>query len=53
MHDLYDRVTYVIIPKFYRKRDKWVDMMKKWTGKVAFYFNTHRITHRYISEAYL
>ena len=53
LDDLYNKLKYVIIPKFYGKRDTWVDMMKNSIGKVAFYFNSHRMMHRYITEAYL
>jgi len=53
LDDLYDKLRYVIIPKFYRKRDAWVDMMKGSIGKVAYYFNSHRMMRRYITEAYL
>jgi len=35
---------------FYRKRDDWADMMKNSIGKVAYYFS-HRMMHRYITEA--
>jgi starch phosphorylase len=53
LDDLYDKLKYVIMPKFYRQRDSWVEMMKNSIGKVAFYFNSHRMMHRYITEAYL
>jgi starch phosphorylase len=53
LDDLYDKLKYVIVPRFYRKRDTWVEMMKNSIGKVAFYFNSHRMMHRYITEAYL
>jgi starch phosphorylase len=53
LEDLYDKLRYLIIPTFYGDRDKWIDMMKNSIGKVAYYFNSHRMMRRYITEAYL
>ena len=51
--DLYNKLEYVIIPLFYNRRDDWVRMMKKTVGKIAYYFNSHRMMRRYVTEAYL
>jgi starch phosphorylase len=51
--DLYNKLEYVIIPKFYQERDSWIGMMKNSIGKVAYYFNTHRMMRRYTTDAYL
>jgi starch phosphorylase len=51
--DLYNKLEYLIIPKFYRERDSWISMMKNSIGKVAYYFNTHRMMRRYATDAYL
>jgi starch phosphorylase len=51
--DLYGKLQYLIIPEFYDDRDKWIDMMKYSIGKVAYYFNTHRMMRRYVTDAYL
>jgi len=51
--DLYNKLEYLIIPKFYEQRDDWIDMMKNSIGKVAYYFNTHRMMRRYATDAYL
>ena len=51
--DLYNKLEYVIIPKFYNERDNWVDMMKNSIGKIAYYFNTHRMMRKYATDAYL
>jgi glycogen phosphorylase len=51
--DLYNKLEYVIIPKFYQDRDGWIDMMKNSIGKVAYYFNTHRMMRKYATDAYL
>lgn len=50
---LYDKLEYLIIPKFYNNRDDWIKMMENSIGKVAYYFNSHRMMRRYASEAYL
>lgn len=50
---LYDKLEYLILPAFYRHRDSWIHLMKNSIGKVAYYFNSHRMMRRYASEAYL
>jgi starch phosphorylase len=51
--DLYNKLEYLIIPKFYQQRDDWINMMKNSIGKVAYYFNTHRMMRKYATDAYL
>ena len=51
--DLYNKLEYLIIPKFYQQREHWIDLMKNSIGKVAYYFNTHRMMRRYATDAYL
>ena len=51
--DIYNKLEYVIIPKFYRERDSWISLMRNSIGKVAYYFNTHRMMRRYATDAYL
>jgi starch phosphorylase len=53
LEDLYDKLKYLVIPTFYDKRDHWIHMMKSSIGKIAYYFNSHRMMRRYITEAYL
>ncbi len=53
LEDLYSKLKYTIIPTFYDKRDEWIKMMKNAIGKVAYYFNSHRMMRRYITEAYI
>ena len=53
LSDLYNKLEYVIVPTFYSKRDEWITMMKNSIGKVAYYFNSHRMMRRYITQAYL
>ena len=51
--DLYNKLEFLIIPKFYTQRDEWISMMKNSIGKVAYYFNSHRMMRRYATDAYL
>ena len=53
LQDLYSKLEYLIIPTFYTRWDNWVHMMENSIGKVAYYFNSHRMMRRYITEAYL
>ena len=53
LDDLYGKLQYLIMPEFYDDRDEWIDMMKYSIGKVAYYFNTHRMVRRYATDAYL
>lgn len=51
--DLYNKLEKIIIPLFYNDRDKWIWIMQNTIGKNAYYFNTHRMMRRYITEAYI
>ena len=53
INDLYNKLEYIIIPKFYQERDGWIGLMRNSIGKVAYYFNTHRMMRRYATDAYL
>jgi len=52
LDDLYNKLEYVIVPLFYQRRDEWIMMMKNSIGKIAYYFNSHRMIRRYFTEAY-
>jgi len=51
--DLYSKLEYIIVPTFYNRKDEWVRMMNNSIGVLAYYFNTHRMMRRYVTEAYL
>ena len=51
--DLYNKLEYVITPMFYDRRDEWLKLMKNSIGKIAYYFNSHRMMRRYVIDAYL
>jgi starch phosphorylase len=53
LDDLFNKLRYLIAPKYYSDQDHWIKMMKSSIGKVAYYFNTHRMMRRYITDAYL
>ena len=51
--DLYQKLETVIIPMYYSDRHAWTRMMQNAIGKNAYYFNTHRMMRRYVTEAYI
>jgi len=51
--DLYYKLENVIIPIYYHDRHTWVRMMQNAIGKNAYYFNSHRMMRRYVTEAYI
>ena len=53
LDDLYNKLEYIIIPMFYQKKDEWIKMMENSIGKIAYYFNSHRMMRRYVTDAYL
>ncbi len=53
VEDLYRKLEKTIIPLYYENRAGWVRVMKNAIGKNAYYFNTHVMMRRYVTEAYL
>jgi starch phosphorylase len=51
--DLYSKLENTIIPLYYNDRKTWVRMMQNAIGKNAYYFNSHRMMRRYVTEAYI
>lgn len=51
--DLYRKLETILIPIFYNDRSKWIHIMKNAIGKNAYYFNTHVMMRRYVTEAYI
>jgi len=51
--DLYAKLEKIIIPTFYDNRPQWIRIMKNAIGKNAYYFNTHAMLRRYVTEAYI
>jgi starch phosphorylase len=52
--DLYNKLENLIMPKYY-DTDKcgWSRMMMNAISKNAYYFNSHRMMRRYVTEAYI
>ena len=48
--DLYRKLENVLIPLYYDSRRDWIGVMKNAIGKNAYYFNTHRMMRRYVTE---
>jgi starch phosphorylase len=53
LDDLLEKLEKVIIPTYYEDRHMWIRMMQNAIGKNAYYFNTHRMMRRYVTEAYI
>ena len=51
--DLYAKLEMQVIPTYYENRHIWLRMMENSIGKVAYYFNSHRMMRRYVTEAYI
>ncbi|MEW5744903.1 MAG: alpha-glucan family phosphorylase [Nitrospirota bacterium] len=51
--DLYHKLEQVIIPAFYDEKRLWIRIMQNAIGKNAYYFNSHRMMRRYVTEAYI
>jgi starch phosphorylase len=53
LDDMYQKLENVIIPLFYEDRSGWINVMKNAIGKNAYYFNTHVMMRRYVTDAYI
>ncbi len=51
--DLYHKLEHTILPLYYGDRHMWVRMMQNAIGKNAYYFNSHRMMRRYVTDAYI
>ena len=51
--DLYLKLETIIIPTYYSDRHTWTRIMQNAIGKNAYYFNSHRMMRRYVTEAYI
>ncbi|MBI5562076.1 MAG: alpha-glucan family phosphorylase [Deltaproteobacteria bacterium] len=50
---LYFKLEHDVIDTYYNKRNIWIRMMQNAIGKNAYYFNSHRMMRRYVTEAYI
>jgi starch phosphorylase len=49
---LYDKLEHIILPLFYRDRDRFVDVMRHSIAFNGSFFNTHRMMQEYVLKAY-
>ncbi|MFN3975850.1 MAG: alpha-glucan family phosphorylase [Aquificaceae bacterium] len=52
LEDLYGKLAYTIMPTYYRRKDRWVELMKNSVATIGPYFNTYRMVSDYISKVY-
>jgi starch phosphorylase len=50
---LYEKLEEKVLPAYYGDRKTWVRMMQNAIGKNAYFFNTHRMMRRYVTDAYI
>jgi len=53
IHDLYNKLRYIILPTYYNSFGKYVNVMKMSVATVSTYFNTNRMVMEYITKLYL
>nr|WP_321497838.1 alpha-glucan family phosphorylase [uncultured Methanolobus sp.] len=53
LDDLYNKLEYIMIPTYYQRKDEWMNLMNNSIEMIAYYFNSHRMMHHYVTEAYL
>ncbi len=53
LEDMYRKLEKVILPLYFNDRKGWVQVMKNAIGKNAYYFNTHVMMRRYVTDAYI
>lgn len=51
--ELYDKLRMVVVPMFYRDRERWIDVMRQTIAFNASFFNTHRMVQQYAALAYV
>ncbi|VUZ86481.1 alpha-glucan phosphorylase [Candidatus Methylomirabilis lanthanidiphila] len=51
--ELYHKLRTVVVPIFYRDRERWVDIMRQTIAFNASFFNTHRMVQQYAAQAYV
>ena len=49
---LYDKLEYLIVPTFYKRPDDYAETMRSSIAMNGSFFNTHRMVHQYVKNAY-
>jgi len=52
VEDMYTKLEYIIIPKFYNEREEWIKIMQHCIAINGAFFNTHRMAQQYVLNAY-
>ncbi|HZM00753.1 MAG TPA: alpha-glucan family phosphorylase, partial [Planctomycetota bacterium] len=50
--DLYAKLEHVILPLYYRQRERWIDVMRGCIALNASHFHSHRMVQQYLALAY-
>jgi starch phosphorylase len=50
--DLYTKLEYLILPRYYSEREKWISMMRTTIAINGSFFHTHRMVEQYVLNAY-
>jgi hypothetical protein len=48
----YDKLERVVVPLFYRERERFIDVMRHAIALNGSFFNTHRMVLQYVTKAY-
>ena len=51
--ELYQKLRWVIAPRFFQHQEQWVDVMRHTIAFNASFFNTHRMVQQYAANAYV
>ncbi len=52
LEDMYAKLEYIILPKFYNERDDWIEIMRHSIALNGSFFNTTRMVQQYVLNAY-
>lgn len=50
--ELYNKLEYIILPTFYKKREEWIRIMQHCIAVNGSFFNTHRMVQQYVLNSY-
>ena len=50
---LYDKLEQLVVPLFYRQRDRFIDVMRHAIALNGSFFNSHRMMEEYVLKAYV
>jgi starch phosphorylase len=51
--EIYDKLENIILPMYYKERERWIDIMRHSIAFNASFFNTQRMVQQYVLNAYL